>query len=232
MTTRATTVRTVLAVGALALAVAGCASPARDARDVPATPAVPPAEATASARADVAGPCPAATTPGPVSVDEGQRLSEGLTLEEATRRAQDEQQAAVLDTWLRCTRTDTYGQLRVAHEPEFHVVVALTADAGPDPLAGAPVGVLDGRVRVETTEFSEVQMRLLWGRVDAALDGCGLVTSASVELDVVRVGAGTPPDSPGVAAVQRCLDAADLGERPGREQVEVSDETASTLTAR
>jgi len=208
-------------------------------RVVPAasTPADPAnAKAIASAQAQVAGQCPAVTDvapAGPDAVDEGQRLSEGLTEEQAVQQAQDVQQASVLDAWLRCTYPAAYGQLRVEYEPQFHAVVALTDAAGLDPLAGAPVGVLSGRVQLETATFSQAQMHVLWTRVDAALDTCGLLTSSSVELGVIRIGAGmagvdTGPaasgqDAPGVEAVEKCLDAADLGTRPGRAQVEVTD---------
>lgn len=192
-------------------------------RVVPAAPEDP--AATAAARAAVAGRCPAVTDLPPVSVDEGQRLSEGLTLEQATRRAQDEQQASVLDAWVRCALPDAYGQLRVEQQPQWHVVVALTDAAGPDPLAGAPLGVLTGRVEVETTPFSAVQMQLLFGRVERALQGCGLgPTSASIGLSTLSLGAGDGTrGSPGVAAVEACLDDADLGRGPGRDQVEVTD---------
>lgn len=192
----------------------------------PTSAATPDAQATASARAEVARQCPALTdVPAPATVDEGQRLSEGLSLEQATRRAQDEQQASVLDAWLRCAHPDAYGQLRVVYEPQFHVVAALTDVAGPDPFAGAPVGVLAGRVEVETTAFSELQMRVLYGRVDAALQSCELgATSASVEVGVIRLGAGeTSRGEPGVEAVQECLDGTELGTDPGRAQVEVTD---------
>lgn len=206
------------------------------------------AEATASARAQVAGQCPAVTdlpALGPDAVDEGQRLSQGLSLEEAVRRAQSEQQASVLDAWLRCTYPDAYGQLRVAHEPQFDAVVALTDAAGPDPLAGAPLGVLAGRVQLETVAFSALQMQVLWQRMDTALDDCGLVTSSWIDLGVIRIGAGTAStsirdqattgeataaqDEPGVEAVERCLDAADLGAQPGRAQIEVTDETSHVV---
>lgn len=167
------------------------------------------------------------------------------SLEEAVRRAQSEQQASVLDAWLRCTYPDAYGQLRVAHEPQFDAVVALTDAAGPDPLAGAPLGVLAGRVQLETVAFSELQMQVLWQRMDTALDDCGLVTSSWIDLGVIRIGAGTAStsirdqattgeataaqDEPGVEAVERCLDAADLGAQPGRAQIEVTDETSHVV---
>jgi hypothetical protein len=184
------------ALTAVALLSTACAGQDAGALRSDTTPASPSsattaaAQATASARADVEGQCPAVTdVPAPISVDEGQRLSEGLTLEQATRRAQDEQQASVLDAWLRCAHPDAYGQLRIAYEPQFHVVAALTDAAGPDPFAGAPVGVLAGRVEVETTPFSELQMRVLYGRVDAALQSCDLgATSASLEVGIIRPG--------------------------------------------
>lgn len=194
------------------------------------------AEAIASAQAQVAGQCPAVTDVaplGPEAVDEGQRLSEGLTQEQAVQQAQDTQQASILDAWLRCTYPAAYGQLRVEYDPQFHAVAALTDAAGPDPLAGAPVGVLAGRVQLETTAFSEAQMQVLWTRVDAALNTCGLLTSSSIELGVIRIGAGTAgvdtgpvttkQGAPGVEAVEECLDAADLGTNPGRAQVEVTN---------
>ncbi|WP_380162743.1 hypothetical protein [Kineococcus sp. R86509] len=219
---------------AVALLSTACASQDAGALRNDTTPASPSsattaaAQASASARAEVAGQCPAVTdVPAPISVDEGQRLSEGLTLEQDTQRAQDEQQASVLDAWLRCAYPDAYAQLRIAYEPQFHVVAALTKAAGPDPLASAPAGVLAGRVEVETTPFSELQMRVLYGRVDAALQSCDLgATSAVIEVGVIRLGAGEASrGEPGVEAVQECLDAVELGTEPGRAQVEVTNET-------
>ena len=211
----------------LACLLAGCGSAA-----APAAPGGDPgaaaASATASARAEVAGTCPPVTDVPPVSadeVDEGHAAGLGLSLEEAARLATDEAQAAAVDAWLRCTHPDAYGHLRVEYAPGFHAVAALTDDAGPDPLRGAPLGVLAGRVLLERAEFSDVEVRVLGARVDAALDACGVgPTGGSVGPAGVEVLAGDGHGyGPGTAAVERCLDAVDLGGPPGREQVEVTD---------
>lgn len=182
------------------------------------------ASATAAARAQVVGPCPAPTQPSPAG-PEVDPPPAGSTPAEAAARREDEAWAQVLDGWLRCRLPDAYGELRLAPGPHPDVTAALTAAAGRDPLAGAPVGVLAGRVRVETIAFSAVELLALGTRVDAATTACGLTpTSRLVGVRAVEVGAGVVGQGgPGVAAVERCLDEADLGTAPGRAQVTVSD---------
>jgi len=199
------------------LSACGAAEPA-------VTSPVPDASATASARAQVAGPCPAATQPSPAG-PEVDPPPEGSTPARAAARRDDEAWAQVLDAWLRCRLPDAYGELRLGPGPHPDVTAALTAAAGRDPLAGAPVGALAGRVRVETVEFSAVELLVLGARVDAATTACGLApTSRDVGVRAVQVGAGrTEQGGPGVAAVERCLDESDLGTDPGRAQVTVSD---------
>lgn len=70
-------------------------------------------------------------------------------------------------------------------------------------------------------------MRVLYGRVDAALQSCDLgATAASLEVGTIRLGAGEASrGEPGVEAVEECLDAAELGTEPGRAQVEVTSAT-------
>ena len=147
------------------------------------------------------------------------------TAQDPALRTHQEDQSTALDAWLRCTRTDTYAYSRIVDEPGSSMVVAFTAAAGDDPLAGAPPGVLEGRVRVERTEFSAVRVHLLCERVDAALDACDVApvssvttpsaTGSEVVVVIAEESAGNLGD------VEGCLDAAELGEAPGRAQVQV-----------
>ncbi|MFB9376707.1 hypothetical protein ACFFKU_04160 [Kineococcus gynurae] len=219
-----------LPLTAAGLLLAGCAAPAG-----PATPAVSPAPdpalaaAVAEVRAD-AGGCPpptVATSPAPAEMDEGFLEAMGLSAEQAAQETYEENQAQLVGSWVRCTYPEAYAQYRIERTPRIGVVVTLTAAAGDDPLAGAPLGVLDGRTTLETAEFSLAQLRVLGERASAVLQACDAPpASSSIEVDRILV---TAADGDAVTA---CLDAAAdrLGPAPGRAQIVVentgSDESA------
>lgn len=207
---------------------AGGASPAPSGTATPEESA-----ATASAQAQVRRECPSPTvapSPLPAEVDVGAAAGQGQTVEQLAQEQHEEGQAGILDSWLACTYPDAYAPLRVEYEPQFHAVVSLTDEAGADPLAQAPVGVLDGRVELVRVPYSQVQMLVLGQRVDDVLPGCDAPPpSYSIDVDAVRL------YSPEPAVVEECLDAADdrgdLGRDPGRAQVEVLDGGASAAVA-
>ncbi|WP_369069428.1 hypothetical protein [Kineococcus terrestris] len=225
--------RTVLAAGLLALA-AGCGQQSAPPSTSPDPRALDASAAVERARADLLAGCSreARAVPGPEAVDEGWAAEMEFTTERAVLFLREQREAFALDAWARCTLPDAYAGFRVNEQDvieggaPYGAVLSVTAAAGPDPLAGAPLDLLAGHVEVERVPFSHLQLVALADRVDRVLAACDDLPDVARPSAMIDLDGYTLVSSDG-DAVEGCLDAADergeLGRDPGRAQVRVED---------